>query len=179
MVDREETFRKLLQKNLNDVLKVESQVQLQAAPYERSDSRLDSRNGLRARELKTRIGRITLAVPRRRNVPFKTLIFDNYSRSEAALVTAMADMVMNGVSTRKVSRVTESLCGTSVSKSSVSEICKNLDKEVESFRNHPLKGRYPFLTVDAIYFKVRENNRVISKALMILMAQTNRDTARF
>ena len=167
LLDHEEAFRKLLQRMLNDILKVESQEQLLAAPYERSDSRLDSRNGLRARELKTRIGRITLAVPRHRNVPFKTLIFDNYSRSEAALVAAMADMVMNGVSTRKVSRVIESLCGTSVSKSSVSEICKNLDKEVESFRNHPLEGRYPFLTVDAIYFKVRENNRVISKALMI------------
>lgn len=167
LVDREEAFRKLLQRTLNDILKVESQEQLQAAPYERSDSRLDSRNGLRDRELKTRIGRITLAVPRHRNVPFKTLIFDNYSRSEAALVTAMAEMVVNGVSTRKVSRVIESLCGTSVSKSSVSEIYKNLDKEVESFRNRPLEGRYPFLTVDATYFKVRENNRVISKALMI------------
>ena len=90
LVDREEAFRKLLQRTLNDILKVESQEQLQAAPYERSDSRMDSRNGLRARELKTRIGRITLAVPRHRNVPFKTLIFDNYSRSEAALVAAMA-----------------------------------------------------------------------------------------
>ena len=79
----------------------------------------------------------------------------------------MAEMVVNGVSTRKVSRVIESLCGTSVSKSSVSEICKHLDKEVESFRNRPLEGLYPFLTVDATYFKVRENNRVISKALMI------------
>ena len=167
LVDREEAFRKLLQRTLNDILKVESQEQLQTSPYERSDSRLDSRNGLRAEDLKTRIGRITLAVPRHRNVPFKTLIFDNYSRSEAALVAAMAEMVVNGVSTRKVSRVIESLCGTSMSKSSVSKICKNLDKEVESFRNRPLEGRYPFLTVDATHFKVRENNRVISKALMI------------
>ena len=82
-------------------------------------------------------------------------------------MAATAEMVVNGVSTRKVSRVIERLCGTSVSKSSVSEICKNLDKEVEAFRNRPLEGRYPFLTVDATYFKVRENNRVISKALMI------------
>ena len=167
MADREEAFRKLLQRTLNDILKVESQEQLQAAPYELPDSRLDSRNGLRTRALKTRIGRMILAVPRHRNVPFKTLIFDNYSRSEAALVAAMAEMVVNGVSTHKVSRVIESLCGTNVSKSSVSEICKNLDKEVESFRNRPLEGRYPFLTVNATYFKVRENNRVVSKALMI------------
>ena len=146
LVDREEAFRKLLQRTLNDILKVESQEQLQAAPYERSDSRLDSRNGLRDRELKTRIGRITLAVPRHRNVPFKTLIFDNYSRSEAALVTAMAEMVVNGVSTRKVSRVIESLCGTSVSKSYVPDIYKNLYKEVEPFRNRPSERYYPFLT---------------------------------
>ena len=79
----------------------------------------------------------------------------------------MAEMVVNRVSTRKASRVIESLCGTSVSKSSVSEICKHLDKEVESFRNRPLEGLYPFLTIDATYFKVRENNRVISKALML------------
>ena len=76
LADREEAFRKLLQRTLNDILKVESQEQLQAAPYERSDGRLDSRNGFRARELKTRIGRITLAILRHRNVPFKTLIFD-------------------------------------------------------------------------------------------------------
>ena len=105
LADREVAFRKLLQRTLNDILKVEPQEQLQAAPYERSDSRLNSLNGLRARKLKTRIGRITLAVPRHRNVSFKTLIFDNYSRSEAALVAAMAEMVVNGVSTCKVSRV--------------------------------------------------------------------------
>ena len=167
LVDREEAFRKLLQRALNDILKVESQEQLQAVPYKRSDSRLDSRNGLRARERKTRIGRIALAVPRHHNVPFRTLIFDNYSRREAALVAAMAEMVVNGVSTRKVSRVIERLCGTSVSKSYVPDICKNLYKEVEPFRNRPSERYYPFLTVDATYFKVRENNRVIAKARII------------
>ena len=101
LADREEAFRKLLQRTLNDILKVESQEQLLAAPYERSDSRLDSRNGLRDRELKTRIGRITLAVPRHRNVPFKTLIFDNYSRSEAALVAAMAEVLQIHCTTTK------------------------------------------------------------------------------
>lgn len=82
-------------------------------------------------------------------------------------MTAMAEMVVNGVSTRKVTKVVETLCGTSVSKSSVSEVCKGLDQEVEKFRNRPIEGYYPFLTVDATYFKVRENSRVISKALMI------------
>ena len=119
--DHDEAFRILLQNCLNSVLKVESQKQLNAAPYERSETRTDCRNGFRDRDLITRIGTITLSVPRHRNQPFRTLIFDNYSRSEAALIAAMAEMVVNGVSTRKVTRVIETLCGTSVSKSAVSE----------------------------------------------------------
>ena len=79
----------------------------------------------------------------------------------------MTEIVVNEVPTCKISRVIEILCGTSVSKSSVSEIYKNLDNEVESFRTRRLEKGYPFLTVNATYFKVRKNNRVISKALMI------------
>lgn len=165
--DREDAFRTLLQESLNSVLKAGSQEQLQAAPYERSEGRTDSRNGFRTRDLKTRIGTITLNVPRHRNQSFHTMVFENYSRSETALVTTMAEMVVSGVSTRKVARVVETLCGTSVSKSTVSEVCKDLDKEVEAFRNRPIEGNYPFLTVDATYFKVRENGWVVSKALMI------------
>ena len=165
--DQGEAFKKILQASLNKILQAESAEQLKAEPYERSAERTDSRNGSRDRDLNTRVGRITLQVPRHRNVPFKTLVFENYSRSEAALVAGMAEMVVNGVSTRKVSRVMETLCGTSFSKSAVSEVCKDLDKAVKEFRNRPLEGDYPFLTVDATYFKVRENSRVISKAFMI------------
>ena len=100
--DRDAAFRKLLQESLNSILRTESAEQLGAAPYERTDERTDSRNGVRERPLTTRIGRITLHVPRHRNVPFKTMVFENYSRSEAALITSMAEMVVNGVSTRKV-----------------------------------------------------------------------------
>lgn len=89
--------------------------------------------------MNTRGGRITLHVPRHRNVPFKTLVFDNYSRSEAALVASMAEMVVNGVSTRKVSRVMETLCGTSFSKSAVSDVCKDLDAAVKEFQTRPLE----------------------------------------
>ena len=165
--DQGEAFKKILQASLNKILQAESAEQLKAGPYERSAERTDSRNGSRDRDLNTRVGRITLQVPRHRNVPFKTLVFENYSRSEAALVAGMAEMVVNGVSTRKVSRVMETLCGTSFSKSAVSDVCKDLDKAVKEFRTRPLEGDYPFLTVDATYFKVRENSRVISKAFMI------------
>lgn len=105
------------------------------------------------------------------------MIFENYSRSEAALVTTMAEMVVSGVSTRKVARVIETLCGSSISKSAVSDVCKDLDKEVEAFRSRPIEGNYPFLTVDAAYFKVRENGRVVSKALLIAYG-TNNDGKR-
>ena len=165
--DQGEAFKKILQASLNKILQAESAEKLKAEPYERSAERTDSRNGSRDRDLNTRVGRITLQVPRHRNVPFKTLVFENYSRSEAALVAGMAEMVVNGVSTRKVSRVMETLCGTSFSKSAVSDVCKDLDKAVNEFRTRPLEGDYPFLTVDATYFKVRENSRVISKAFMI------------
>ena len=165
-----DAFKKLLQESLNAVLKTESKEQLKAEPYERSEERTDSRNGSRERLLTTRIGTIPLTVPRHRNEPFKSMIFDNYSRSEAALIAAMTEMVVNGVSTRRVSVIVEQLCGKSISKSSVSELCKDLDKAVHEFKDRPLEGEYPFLIVDATYFKVRENHRVVSKALMIALA---------
>lgn len=165
--DSPEAFRLLLTNSLNAVLKAESEEQLRAKPYERSAERTDSRNGFRERDLNTRIGTITLNVPRHRNQPFKTMIFESYSRSEAALMACMAEMVVEGVSTRKVSRVVETLCGTSISKSAVSDLCKALDKDVEDFRSRPISGSYPFLVIDATYFRVRENHRIVPKALMV------------
>ena len=111
--DSNEAFKTLFKESLNSVLKAESSEQLKVEPYERSEERTDSRNGTRERTLNTRIGSIVLSVPRHRNQPFKTMVFENYSRSEAALVSTMTEMVVNGVSTRKVSKVVETLCGTS------------------------------------------------------------------
>ena len=172
--NREDAFRTLLTESLNSILQAESTAQLGAEPYERSVTSSDSRNGSRNRNLNTRIGTITLAVPRHRNVPFHTLVFDNYSRSEAALVTTMAEMVVNGVSTKKVARVMETLCGKSYSKSTVSEACKGLDKAVHSFKTRPLEGDYKFIYVDATYFKVRGEHRIGSKAMMVALAITDR-----
>ena len=168
--DCDGAFKQLFQEALNTIMKSESETQLGAAPYERSDKRSDSRNGFRERKLTTRLGTLTLNVPRHRNVPFKTLIFNNYSRSEAALIATMGEMVVNGVSTRKVTNVFEKLCGTKISKSAVSEACKELSASVDKFKNRPIEKNYPFVTIDATYFKVREEFRVISKALMIAYA---------
>lgn len=169
--NRDEAFKYLVEKILNQIMLVESAVQLGADKHERTEERQDYRNGTRERILHTRIGTIELEVPRHRNQPFHTMIFENYKRSEAALISAMVQMVINGVSTRKVSKVVEELCGTSFSKSAVSELCRRLDTEIAAFRNRPLDNlEAPFLMVDATYFKARENHKVVSKAFMVALA---------
>lgn len=110
--ERNESFTYLMEKVLNAILLAESEEQIGAGKHERSEERKNYRNGTRERSLVTRIGSITLRVPRHREVPFVTMIFDNYQRSEAALISTMIEMVVQGVSTRKVSNVVEELCGT-------------------------------------------------------------------
>lgn len=168
--DTGDAFRTMLQESLNALMRAESRDQLRADPYQRTAERTDSRNGSRTRTLVTRIGKLELKVPRHRNVPFKTLVFDNYCRSEAALVTAMAEMVVAGVSTAKVGRVMEEICGKAFSKQTVSEACSELDAAVEEFRTRPIESECLFVSVDATYVKAREGHRVVSKALMIAMA---------
>ena len=163
----DELMKVLLERSLNEVMKAQSEIQLNAAPYARNEERSDYRNGFRDRALTTRIGTLTLHVPRHRFKAFETEIFERYSRDESALIATMSEMVICGVSTRKISKVVESLCGETISKSAVSNICKQLDAEVKEFRERPLTEPYPFLTVDATYFKVRENHRIISKPLFI------------
>lgn len=164
---RDQAFGKLMEAILNQVLLAESTQQLGAENYERNDNRSDYRNGTRTRSLTTRIGKIELEVPRHRNTPFKTQLFENYQRNEQALITTMMEMVVQGVSTRSVQKVTTELCGETFSKSTVSEICKELDIPVKQFKNRLLPEKYPFILADAMYIKVREDHRVRSKALFI------------
>lgn len=170
--NRDDAFAKLLEQILNQVLIAQSTDQLGAQPYERTENRLAYRNGFRDRKLTTRIGNITLHVPRHRNGKFSTAMFQRYQRSEQALVLAMIEMVINGVSTRKIENITQELCGESFSKSTVSDLCKALDPAVKRFNNRPLDTSYPFLVVDAMYIKVRENHKVRSKGLMIAIGVT-------
>ena len=170
--NRDEAFKIIVQKILNQIMLAESNEILKAEPYERTSVRTDFRNGFRERELVTRVGNITLHVPRHRNVPFKTMIFDNYTHSEGALISTMMEMVIQGVSTRKVSEVTKILCGQKFSKSTVSELCKALDDVICAFRDRPIEKYYPFLITDATYFKVRSEHRVTSRAFMVSMGIT-------
>ncbi len=164
---QDEAIAKLLEKIFNEVLKAQSTEQLCASPYERTDKRKAYRNGNYERELVTRVGTLNLHIPRHRNGEFSTELFARYQRSEQALVLAMMEMVVNGVSTRKVENITEELCGKKFSKSTVSALCQKLDPLVHDFKTRPLKSHYPFLIVDALYLKARIDTRVQSRGLLI------------
>jgi len=167
----EGVMKELLTQILNQILDARATDLCGAEVYEQTDGRKDYRNGYRDRSLITRFGKIELAVPRLRgqSVLGEGLI-ENYSRSEQALMVGIAEMVINGVSTRKVDTVALALFGTSISRSQVSRVCKLLDPVVEEFKNRPLDEWYPFLIVDAMYIKVKENGKSISKALYLAIA---------
>jgi len=158
----------LMETVLNQILQAQATEQLQAEPYERTVERKGYRNGSYPHQLTTRVGTITLRVPRFRNGHFSTEMFVRYQRSEQALVLALMEMVVNGVSTRKISQITEELCGSEFSKSTVSDLCKKLDPLVQAWNNRDLQDMsYPFVLVDALVLKIREEGRVRSRSAMI------------
>lgn len=168
LFQRDEAVARLIEQVLNQVLQAQVTEQLKAAPYERTEERQGYRNGTLPHTLTTRVGTLTLRVPRLRNGQFSTDLFMRYQRSEQALVLALMEMVVNGVSTRKVAKITEELCGTEFSKSTVSDLCKRLDPIVHAWNNRNLREHtYPFLIVDAMVLKIREEGRVRSRSVMI------------
>jgi putative transposase len=162
---------------LNEVMENERDNYLRAAAYERSPDRRDYRNGYYERELILGIGKLKLKVPRTRNGEFSTSVFEKYARCDQALVISMLEMVINGVSTRKVTNIVEQLCGESISKSFVSSLTQKLDPIVNDWSKRPLNTMYfPYIFVDAMYIKVREHNQVVSKAVYIATAITEKNT---
>ncbi len=143
----------LVEQVINQVLDAQAAEHLKAGRYERTPEREGYRNGYRERQLKTRVGELNLEVPRVRSGHFSTDLFRRYQRSEQALLLAMVEMVVNGVSTRKVRAVVQELCGTEFSHSTVSELCKGLDEVVGQWKNREL-GEYPFVLVDAMVIRV-------------------------
>ncbi len=143
--------------------------------YKRDSNRTSYRNGYYERDYTTKIGTLTLRVPRTRDGKFRAELFERYQRNEKALLTTMLEMYVQGVSTRKVSKVIENMCGKTYSKSFVSSLTKELDEEVKLWRNSDLSTiKYPYLIVDVVYIKVRENNRVVSKACHIAIGITEK-----
>jgi transposase-like protein len=164
----EDFLRELVQRTVQQVLEAEMTSFLGAGPYERNGERRGWRNGYKPRTLKTRVGTIDLMVPKDRDGEFQTDLFERYQRSEKALVLAMLEMYLGGVSTRKVSAITEALCGLEVSKSQVSALTAKLDEEIAEWRMRPLTQAYPYLVVDARYEKVRQGGAVVSQGVLVV-----------
>ena len=167
LVDQEDFLRPLVKGLVQEVLEAEMNTALQAAKSERTDARLGYRSGYRPRTLVTRIGKLELQVPQDRQGRFSTDVFERYQRSEKALVSALAQMYIQGVSTRKVKAITEELCGQAFSASTVSRINKRLDGQLQQFAERRLEEAYPYLILDARYEKVREEGYVRSRAVLI------------
>jgi len=138
----------LLEPILNQILQAEMTEHLGASPEERTDDRQGYRNGSYERQLTTRVGRLDLEVPRDREGEFQTALFQRYQRSEKALVLALMQMVVQGVSTRRVKEITTELCGREFSKSTVSRLTGELDEQVEAWASRSLEEQdYPFLVL--------------------------------
>ena len=170
LIDRKEGMRKLTASLLNEVMQLEAEKQIQARPYERTGKRRAHRNGTRPRSLKTIHGEIELDKPQFRGFPFKTKVFERYSRVEESVRIAVAESYLEGVSTRKVERVFSEFGLENISASEVSRIAKKLDKLVKEFLERPIEGETPYLFLDASYFKVRTDGRYINKALLVVTA---------
>ena len=162
-----EGLAKLVEAILNQVLEAQLTEHLGAGRHERTAERQGYRNGVRPRVLFTRVGPVTLMVPQTRDGRFSPEMFARYQRSEQALVLALMEMVVQGVSTRKVTEITETLCGTAFSKSTVSALCASLDPRVRAFNERALTAEYPFIMVDAIVLTARDVDRVLPKAALI------------
>ncbi len=151
---------------MNEAMKLERADVLQAAPYERTDERRGYGNGFKPKTVKSRLGRLELQVPQTRGVEFYPSTLERGERSERALKLALAEMYVQGVSTRKVKKITQELCGLDVSSADVSRATALLDEELEAWRNRPL-GRVPYLILDARYEKVRHGGCVRDCAVLI------------
>ena len=162
-----DVVRELFREVLQEVLEAEMTETLQARPGERTSERLGLRSGHYSRTLITRVGKLELRVPQDREGRFSTQLFERYQRSEKALVSALAEMYVQGVSTRKVKAITEELCGHSFSASSISDINKTLDEQLAQFASRRLDEEYPYLILDARYERVRENGTIHKRAVLV------------
>lgn len=160
-------LKELLREVLQEVLEQEMTDALGAGKGERTAGRLGYRSGYYGRSLVTRVGKLELRIPQDRQGQFSTQIFERYQRSEKALVSALAEMYIQGVSTRKVKAITEELCGHAFSASAISAVNKTLDESLERFAKRPLEEAYPYLILDARYEKVRQDGVIRSQAVQI------------
>jgi putative transposase len=149
------------------LMELEVEEHIGAARHERSPGRRGQRNGYRQRTWDTRVGAVELSVPRVRDSSYFPSLLEPRRRAERALSAVVQEAYVHGVSTRKVDELVKALGMTGISKSRVSELCEELDGEVERFRSRLLEGPYPYLWIDATYLKSRQDGRVASMAVVI------------
>ena len=174
LLDDPDFLREIAERVIQEILEAEMTEHIGAAPYERAQGRTGHRNGHKPRTLRTRVGTLELLVPQDREGTFSTRLFARYQRNEKALCLALMEMYIEGVSTRKVKAVTEELCGTSFSKSLVSQLAGSLDSELEAWRSRRLEAEaYPYVFVDAPYEKVRLDGRVVGQGALVVSGVRN------
>ena len=157
---------------MNSAMQIERSRHLQAMPYERNIDRKGYANGFKPKAIHTRFGEVHLAIPQTRGTDFYPKSLERGLRSERALKLALAEMYVQGVSTRKVAKITEELCGFEVSSSEVSRASKVLDEQLTLWRERPL-GSCPYVYLDARYEKVRHGGVVISSAVLVAIGVTS------
>jgi len=168
LFQEEDRLRDLVQQVVQKLLEVEVEKHLRAKKYERSADRRGRRNGYKRRQLKTRVGVLKLQVPQVREGQFQSQLFGRYQRQEAALLTTIAEMYYQGVSTRRVGVIMEQLGGFEVSSTTVSRVAQELDEQLEHFRSRRLdEDEFPYLMIDARYEKVRMEGHVVSQAVLV------------
>jgi putative transposase len=168
MIDRDTDFLKEGVRVLSEALmEMEVQEHVGAAPHERTERRTGQRNGYRERSWDTRVGTVELKVPRVRDSSYFPSLLEPKRKAERALAAVVQEAYVHGVSTRKVDELVKALGMGGISKSRVSELCKELDSEVERFRSRPLEGPYPYVWLDATYLKSRQDGHVASTAVVI------------
>ncbi|MES0217289.1 IS256 family transposase [Mesorhizobium sp. C280B] len=167
LLSDEDGFRQTLQSVVQEVLEAEMTEAIGAEKGERTAGRTSYRSGYYERKLVTRVGVLELRVPQDRAGRFSTELFERYQRSEKALVSALVEMYVQGVSTRKVKAVTEELCGHSFSASTVSEATMRLDEALKAFFTRRLEESYPYLILDARYERAREAGVIASQAVLV------------
>lgn len=166
-----EGLKSVLESLLNAAMKIERENFLGAAAHERTEERKGYANGYKSKGLQTRMGALTLEIPQVRGLGFYPQSLEKGSRSEKALKLAIAEMYLQGVSTRRVQDITEKLCGYEVSSTQVSRVTQELDEQFEQFRNRPIE-EICYLILDAIYLKVRYNGSVIDMAILLAYGVT-------
>lgn len=181
-VDFEELASAIFESNLNTAMKsiavsvLNAYMEMERDQYVNADfkqknpQRIAQRNGYYERDFMMPIGKIHLKVPRTRDGKFTSDVFEQYSRSDQSLILAMMEAYINGISTRNITKIVEALSGESVSKSTISEVMKNIDPDIQEWASRPITShQYKYVFVDAMYIKVRENNKIVSKGVYIAM----------